>query len=222
MATAFLVSLLLVSVFAGASAFFFFSRKGFGRSITTSQYASLGRIREIGELVALRIDCSEIGWSTHRSSLWTRGKSLLAKCDMILEYRFNLRNVVIRPTSRGVDLIMPEPDVTVTHGDVDVVHMQHGAVLGLPLFRLNVHDINSLLKEARSAITAKAKLGGPSLNERAEHYARLILTSYISPLAPAEKIRIMFQNQQGDEFLVGHELPLAGLPQCHTVTTCQP
>lgn len=207
MNTAF-VLLVCVAAFTIVAAIFYVGTK-LGRALSTSHCGGIGMIREIGELVALRVDCSDVGWATDKGSLLGRGRSLLAKCDMVLEYRFNLRNVLIRQTVFGIEVVLPQAEVTVSHGAVNVVHMQHGTLLGIPLRRLRVFDINRLLDEARRNITAKAHRSDDYLATRAQECARAIIGEYISRFAPTDRIRIMFGTECGNN-LVGQSDSLTG------------
>ena len=170
----------------------FFVGKSLGRGLTSAHYGGIGRIREIGELVALRVDCSEVAWASEPDGLVGRGRSLLAKCDLVIEHRFNLRDMVIHPTGDGIELLVPAAAVTISHGDVKVVHMQHGTILGVPCRGLGVHDINRLLSEARENMNARRHGGDDYLAARAQDSARTLLLSYASLFAPSEKVRIVF------------------------------
>ena len=153
----------------------FFVGKSLGRGLTSAHYGGIGRIREIGELVALRVDCSEVAWASEPDGLVGRGRSLLAKCDLVIEHRFNLRDMVIHPTGDGIELLVPAAAVTISHGDVKVVHMQHGTILGVPCRGLGVHDINRLLSEARENMNARRHGGDDYLAARAQDSARTLL-----------------------------------------------
>lgn len=183
------VTILAVAAIGGAC---FFVGRRLGRGLTSSHYGGIGRIREIGELVALRVDCSEVAWAAEPDGVIGRGKSLLAKCDLVIEHRFNLRDMVIRPTVDGVELLVPKATVTINHGDVRVVHMQHGTVLGVPCRRLGVDDINRLLTEARENVNATRQCRDNYLESRAQDSARTLLLSYAAIFAPDEKVRIVF------------------------------
>ena len=113
-------------------------------------------------------------------------------CDMVVEYRFDMREAVISHTSGGIDILMPECQVTVSHGDVKVVHMQHGTVMGLPVRRLDANDINRLLAEARENVNSKRDRREDYLAARAQDSARSMLLGYAGLIAPAETIRIVF------------------------------
>jgi len=183
------VAILAVAAIGGVC---FFVGRRLGRSLSSSHYGGIGRIREIGELVALRVDCSEVAWASEPDGVIGRGKSLLAKCDLVIEHRFNLRDMVIRPAVDGIELLVPEATVTINHGAVQVVHMQHGTVLGVPCRRLGVGDINRLLAEARENVNAKRQGRDSYLDSRAQDSARTLLLSYAAIFAPDEKVQIIF------------------------------
>jgi len=190
--------LIVVAVLAVAGigvACFFVGRK-LSRGLSSTLYGGIGQIREIGELVALRVDCSEVAWASEPDGLIGRGKSLLAKCDLVIEHRFNLRDMVMRPSVDGIELLVPEAIVTINHRDVQVVHMQHGTILGVPCRRLAVRDINQLLSEARENVNAQRQSGDDYLLARAQDSARTLLLSYASLFAPAEKVRVVFADRE--------------------------
>lgn len=162
------------------------------RHAPSTHYGGIGRIREIGELVALRIDCADVAWAADKDRWFGRGRSLLMACDMVVEYRFDMREAVISRTSGGIDILMPECQVTVSHGDVNVVHMQHGTVMGLPVRRLAANDINRLLAEARENVNSKRDQREDYLAARAQDSARSMLLGYAGLIAPTETIRIVF------------------------------
>ncbi len=174
----------------------------------STHYGGIGRIREIGELVALRIDCADVAWAADKVRWFGRGRSLLMTCDMVVEYRFDMREAVISHTSGGIDILMPECQVTVSHGDVKVVHMQHGTVMGLPVRRLDANDINRLLAEARENVNSKRDRREDYLAARAQDSARSMLLGYASLIAPAETIRIVFADPL-DSNLPRHVAPPA-------------
>jgi hypothetical protein len=162
------------------------------RRSPSTHYGGIGRIREIGELVALRIDCADVAWAADKDRWFGRGRSLLMTCDMVVEYRFDMREAVISHTSGGIDSLMPECQVTVSHGDVKVVHMQHGTVMGLPVRRLDANDITRLLAEARENVNSKRDRREDYLAARAQDSARSMLLGYAGLIAPTETIRIVF------------------------------
>lgn len=162
------------------------------RQLPSAHYGGIGRIREIGELVALRIDCADVAWAADKNRWFGLGRSLLMTCDMVVEYRFDMRAAVISHTSGGIDILMPKCEVTVSHGDVKVVHMQHGTVMGLPVRRLDANDINRLLAEARENVNSKRDRREGNLTARAQDSARSMLFDYASLIAPAETLRIVF------------------------------
>jgi hypothetical protein len=200
-----LLIVVVVLAVAGIGGACFFVGRKLSRGLSSAHYGGIGRIREIGELVALRVDCSEVAWASEPDGLIGRGKSLLAKCDLVIEHRFNLRDMVIRPSADGIELLVPEAIVTINHGDVQVVHMQHGTILGVPCRRLGVHDINQLLSEARENVNAHRKSGDDYLLTRAQDSARTLLLSYAALFAPAEKVRIVFEDR-------GNSMPPTLLP----------
>lgn len=189
-----LIGLAALVLFAALAAGCFFAGSVFGRGPSTTHYGGIGKIRELGELVVLRVECGEHDWAYDRDAWYGRGRSLLVKCDLSVEYRFNLHDVVIRHAGDAIDLVMPPPTITVAHGDVQVVHMQHGTILGVPCRRLGVHDINRLLAEARANIDARRERGDDYLAARARDQARSILLAYAALAAPAEKIRVLFDD----------------------------
>lgn len=185
------------------------------RHLPSTHYGGIGRIREIGELVALRIDCADVAWAADKNRWFGRGRSLLMTCDMVVEYRFDMREAVISHTSSGIDILMPKCQVTVSHGDVKVVHMQHGTVLGLPVRRLDADDINRLLAEARENVNSKRDRREDYLAARAQDSARSMLLGYAGLIAPAETIRIVFADplegeldRQRTQPSVGQRTPL--------------
>jgi hypothetical protein len=183
------VSILVV---AAVGATCFLVGRALGLRLTSSHYGGIGRIREIGELVALRVDCSEVAWASDPNGLLGRGRSLLARCDMVIEHRFNLRGMVIRTTGDGIELRLPAATVAVSHGAIELVHMQHGTVLGVPCRRIGAADINRLLAEARENANSRRQGMADDLAARAQDSARNLLLSYASIFAPAEKVRIIF------------------------------
>ena len=88
------------------------------RQSPSAHYGGIGRIREIGKLVALRIDCADVAWATDKNRWFGLGRSHLMTCHMVLEYHFDMRAVVILHTAGGIDMLMPKCQVNVSHGDV--------------------------------------------------------------------------------------------------------
>jgi len=184
-----LLALLIVAVAAGC---FIFGRTLRG-GLRSDHLGGIGSIRNLGVYVALRTDCKDVGRATDHDSWLGRPRLLLATCEMIIEHRFDLRAMRIRQRPGGVDLVLPEATVMISHGDVRVEYMQSGTVFGLPIRRLRACHINHLLAKARENMSASQARPNDFLAESARESVRSFLLDLAAKLAPELTVHIVFE-----------------------------
>lgn len=190
--------LLLFLCIAAVAVGCFFVGRHFHGGLISDHLAGIGRIREIGEYVALRTECRNIGRGLERDHWFCRGRLLLATCEMIIEHRFDLRAMQIRRRPGGVDLVLSGPTMLVSHGEVRVEHMQAGTVLGLPILWIRAGHINRLLARARANMTANQTRADDYLSARARDSVRSFLMSLAAELAPGLSVRVLFADGRDD------------------------
>lgn len=202
--------LLLVVVLVATGSFI--AGRAFGRGMTSTRLGGIGRIQEIGEYVALRTECRDVGRARDKDSWFGRGRLVLITCEMIVEHRFNLRELVIRPTVDSLDLIVPEATITVSHGDVTVEHLQSGTFFGIPVRRPGPEDLTRLLTEARTNMDANQERRNDYLTGRARDSVRVFLLGLAAHLAPGTHVRIVFDGPSGQASDEPPALPRATRP----------
>lgn len=162
---------------------------------TSTHYGGIGRIREMGEIVAMRLDCTDSGWAREPSGWLGRGRCLLINSEIVIEYRFDVRRAIITRDDTGVEVRLPPCEVTIHHGTIDVVFMQHGTILGMPLCRLDEGDISRLIAEARTNVTSKRQHADDALLVRARESVRTLLLDYARVIALMESVSVSFSGE---------------------------
>lgn len=165
------------------------------RTPPSTHYGGIGRIREMGEIVAMRLDCTDSGWAREASRWFGRGRCLLINSEIVVEYRYDIRSAVIRRDGDGVEVRLPPCEVTVNHGAIDVVFMQHGTVFGVPLRRLDEADISRLIADARTNVASKRGRADDELLQRARERVRTLLLDYARVIAPSDSVSVTFTDE---------------------------
>ena len=204
-----LCSLFLAALTAAAAGYVWFTTR---RPMSSSHFGGVGQIRTMGEVVVMSSRCPSVGRAVDGSGRFGRPRSILVACELVVEYRFDLRKAVITRGVLGTDVLLPPCTMTVTHASVDVVHMQSGTFLGVPIHPLREADLTRLIAEARTNATARQASGNDYLLGQAQGVIRELLSDYARLFAPHEKVRIVFAEQAGHAVEVPAAIPAAAAP----------
>lgn len=164
------------------------------RATRATHLAGIGAFHDVGEIVALRVETTGVGRAREASRWYSRGRNVVITCDMVMEYRFDMRRALVTRRRGGIEVRMPPCDVTVSHGNIEVELIQAATVIGLPVRGVDEAGLSRMIAEARENVGARHRSRCGSLLARACENARRLLADYAGVVAPAEEVRIVFSD----------------------------
>lgn len=164
---------------------------------TLSIHASLERIREVGDLVALTAHVKEVVTKeTDPGFLFTNEKMILI-CEFEVEYRYNLRKAQISKDNRtgNIQIELPQIRPTVQLKDFHTYDRTNGRLLGVIPVISSPKDEDNLRRSAIEKAAQDATTLGTDIRDKIEASATRTLQLLCSPLTNGA-IEVSFLNAE--------------------------